>query len=147
MRLHQRTDFAIRLLIYLGLAGSGPVSVGRVASSFAISEHHLAKVAQRLRDLGYVRLVRGRSGGLELLRDPEDIRMGELVRQLEQHILVECFEPATDQCRISSACSLKRLLERARSSFFAELDRSTLADLITPRRDLVRLLSIGATSS
>ena len=70
MRLHQRTDFAIRLLIYLGLAGSGPVSVGRVASSFAISEHHLAKVAQRLRDL--VSGERRRRGRRRARQQPEE---------------------------------------------------------------------------
>ncbi|MCB9596258.1 MAG: Rrf2 family transcriptional regulator [Sandaracinaceae bacterium] len=143
MHLQQRTDYAIRLLIHLAVDRSGPRPVGDIARGFDISEHHLAKVAQRLRELGYLSTIRGRNGGFELALDPASIRLGDLVRQLEEMTIVECFDRAQNRCAITGACLLRGVLERARASFLAVLDEHTLEDLVGPRRaDLAQVLDI-----
>ena len=142
MHLQKRTDFAIRLLVHLAVAEDEVVPVARVAHAYGISEPFLAKVAQALRDRGHVRAVRGRRGGLALARAPADIRIGQVVRELEDLTLVECFDPDRDDCAITPACRLRPLLEKARAAFLAVLDESTLDDLIRRRRSrLVQLLS------
>ena len=145
MRLTQFSDFALRTLLYVGAHPDRLVPVGEVASAYRISYNHLVKVAAMLVDLGVVEAVRGRRGGLRLAKAPSEIGVGWVVRRTESDFhLVECFDRSTDSCPISPACVLKNVLQDARKSFFAALDRYTLADLLdTPDRQtrLVQLWS------
>lgn len=155
MQLTQFTDYALRILLYLGhhQAGAAPGSAraaagaerGRlpavldIGRAYGISVNHLSKVAQRLGQLGFIVTTRGRTGGLRLGRDPSQISIGELVRSTEQFHLVECFDPAHNQCPITPACELKRALWEAQQQFLKVLDRYTLADILTRREELVQL--------
>jgi Rrf2 family nitric oxide-sensitive transcriptional repressor len=143
MQLTLHTDYALRLLIYLGVHEGHTVTVQSAAESYGISANHLAKVTRRLTQLGYVRTARGRGGGLQLRVPPASINIGQLVRQTEtSRALVECFQPHWG-CPIEPACGLKPMLRRAQDAFFAELDRHTLADLLHQPHRLATLLVRG----
>lgn len=143
MQLQQKTDYALRLLILLALEPEQPVSVARVASLYGLSEHHLAKIAQRLRDLELVTTTRGRTGGLRLARAPEAIEVGAVVRAFEDRPLVECFDPRGD-CAIGGGCVLRRALAEAQARFLEVLDGYTLADLVARPAPLQRALGLVA---
>ena len=140
MRLTTFSDYALRVLIYLGVREGGPATVGDIANAYGISANHLMKVVHHLGKHGYVETLRGRGGGMRLARSPERINLGELVRRSEERKLVECFE-GQSTCRIESACALRGILGEALESFFAVLDRHTLADLLRRERALARVLA------
>jgi Rrf2 family nitric oxide-sensitive transcriptional repressor len=130
MRLNLQTDYALRMLIYLAQHG-GQASVDEVAGAFAISRHHLMKVAQQLMALGYVTARRGRGGGMSLARPPADINVGAIVRQLEPTgTFVECFSRQTNGCVIAGVCGLQGALGLALGDFLTRLDGYTLAMLV-----------------
>lgn len=130
MRLNLHTDYALRLLMFLG-QGQGQASVETIAGVFGISRNHLMKVAQQLAALGYVEARRGRGGGLTLARPPEQINIGEVVRALEPTgTFVECFDRGTNTCRIAGACGLQGALNLALGDFLARLDKYSLVDLV-----------------
>ena len=141
MHLTRFTDNALRCLTLLALEPEGDVTVGEVARRLAMSEDHLFKVVARLSQIGCIETVRGRTGGMHLARAPETIVIGAVVRATEESFaLVECFSPADNQCPIAPACRLAKALDKALSAFLAELDAITLADLVVPRRKLLKLL-------
>jgi Rrf2 family transcriptional regulator, nitric oxide-sensitive transcriptional repressor len=87
------------------------------------------KVANVLTRAGLLTAVRGRSGGLRLAKPPGDIRIGDVVRATEPDFaLVECFASG-NQCVITGACRLPRILNEGLDAFNAVLNRYTLADL------------------
>lgn len=130
MRLTRHTDYAYRVLIYLASHPRSIVSVRELAKAYSVSHHHLAKVAGELTGKGYTRVVRGRTGGLTLNRDPQTILLGEVVRDFEPTLnLVECFQMETNQCPISQACRLTNILKTAQFEFLSVLDSYTLADV------------------
>jgi Rrf2 family transcriptional regulator, nitric oxide-sensitive transcriptional repressor len=130
VNLNLRTDYSLRLLVYLSVHPGETVTVARVAAAYGISSNHLTKVAQALGTTGVIELVRGRSGGVRLAKAPEKIGLGQVVRRVEgDQVLVECFDPATNTCIIAPVCALKRVLREAQQSFYAVLDRYTLADV------------------
>lgn len=68
---------------------------------------------------------------MRLMVAAQDINVGAIVRATETDFnLVECFDPVTNQCRLSSHCRLRGVLEQAMESFFKVLDGVTLADLM-----------------
>jgi Rrf2 family nitric oxide-sensitive transcriptional repressor len=78
---------------------------------------------------------------VRLARPADKIIVGDVVRGTEDNLtLVECFDPATNQCPIAPACALAPALDEALQAFFAVLDRHTLADLTARPRSLTRLL-------
>jgi len=142
MRLTEHTDYALRTLIYLGVRGDRLTPVGEVAQAYGLSKNHLLKVAGHLAAAGYVQTVRGNGGGLRLAQPAEAINIGAVVRITETDLnLVPCFCEGGG-CRIEVGCVLRTTLNVALRAFLAELDRTTLADLVKPRPLLGRLLGL-----
>jgi len=147
MRLTLQTDYALRMLIYLAVNRNRSSRVADVAESYGISHNHLLKVALRLGKLGYVTTLRGRTGGISLAHRPEDINLGEVVRQMEDDFaLVECMRLDGGGCAISPACKLNGLFSDALKAFLSVFDSHTLADITGNRAALLGLLSIDKNS-
>ena len=135
MRLTLYTDYSLRVLLYLAGKEDENVTITEIADFYRISRNHLVKVVHNLGIDGYILTSRGRHGGLRLARPAQDILVGELVRSTEPDLdLLECFNPATDQCVITSSCSLKSVLFNAQKNFLSALDQYTLADIAKASR-------------
>jgi len=133
MRLTSYTDYTLRTLMYLGVNRDRLVTIQDIADLHSISKNHLMKVVYQLGLSGIVETVRGRNGGLRLKREPEEINIGALVRETETDFyMAECFDRDNNQCALTSACKLKRVLTQATSAYLAVLDNVTLAGLLMP---------------
>ena len=140
MRLTLSTDYALRLLMLVGLEPDRLVTIEEVADRFHISKNHLMKVAYQLGQAEYLETVRGRNGGLRLGKAPEQIVVGEVVRTMEPDFaVVECEEP-TGYCKIAPCCALRSAMRKAVQAFLTKLDEYTLEDLLRPRSRLRQLL-------
>ncbi|MFC2967944.1 RrF2 family transcriptional regulator [Acidimangrovimonas pyrenivorans] len=134
MRLTSFTDYGLRMLMCMASAPDRAFSTVELAKEFGLSRNHLSKIVQKLTQGGYIVTRRGIGGGAALARAPEDIRLGDLVRLLEEgQALVECFAEGGGDCTIDGCCRLKGRLRRAEAAFLADLDRSTLADIALPQ--------------
>ena len=143
MQLTRFSDYALRVLLYLGAHGEEVVPASTISEAYGISAEHVAKIAKWLAQEGYVIAQRGKGGGIRLGKRPEQIRIGALIRRSEPHDeLLECFDRTTSSCPVASACRLKRALEEAHRAFFAVLDDYTLRDLLGNGPELVQLLAL-----
>ena len=134
MQLTRHTDYALRILMYLAANHKDVSSVAEIADYYSISRNHLVKVVQGLTEHGYVSTLRGKNGGMYLAYEPENILVGDVIRQMENHFeLVECFCAETNTCPVSGACELKHVLGKALNTFLEELDKVSLADIIKPK--------------
>ncbi len=144
MRLTQHTDYALRVLIHVGLKQGGASTIREIAESYGISRNHLMKVAHELGRIGVIAPTRGRGGGLALARAPGEIIVGEIVRRMEESMaLVECFKGPHNTCPIAGLCRLERALAQALHAFIAVLDDLTLADLLVNRAALATRLGVA----
>ncbi len=148
MRLTTFSDYSFRVLIYLGAAPDGLATIEQISAAYGISANHLMKVVHRLAQLGYIETVRGKGGGMRLARPPAAINVGEVLRATEDGFaLVECMDSREADCRIASACVLKRALGEALAAFLQALDRYTLADLLRSRAPVSALLFMPRAAS
>lgn len=130
MRLTSFTDFGLRMLMRIAGAPDRGFSTADLAEEFGLSRHHLTKIIQKLAQAGYVTTRRGGGGGAMLSRPAGEIRLGSIIRLLEEgQPLVECFAASGGDCTIDGRCRLKARLRSAEAAFLADLDRSTLADI------------------
>ena len=130
MQLTQFTDYSLRLLLFLTEHPDRLCTIGEIAEWYGISKEHLVKVSHHLCKQGYIRSVQGKGGGIGLNRLPEEMNLGEVVRDTEPNFhTVECFDRERNRCRITARCKLKGVLHEATYRFFSVLDQYTLRDL------------------
>ena len=140
MRLTLHTDFALRVLIQAGLNDGKLTRINDIAQTFGISKAHFMKVVNDLSQKGYLDTLRGRNGGIRLMREPRHINIGQVVRDTENQLdVIGCLE-REGYCCIERVCVLRRALRDASNAFLAVLDTYTLADLIKPKEQLSSLL-------
>jgi Rrf2 family nitric oxide-sensitive transcriptional repressor len=142
MRLTIFTDYTLRTLIYVGLRPGVMVTIADIADAYRISPNHLMKVVHKLALSGDIETLRGQHGGLRLARAPEQICIGAVVRRSEPDLsLVPCMQDG-EKCVIQEQCLLAYTVRDALQAFLDVLDRLTLADLLSRRRELSGLLGI-----
>lgn len=143
MRLSRHTDYALRVLIHLAAAPDRRVSIAGIARTYSISENHLMKVVHMLGRAGLIQTVRGRGGGIQLAKPPEEISVGLVVRHGESGLnLADC-----GSCIIAPSCGLTGVLAEALVAFLAVLDRYTLADVSRRRGELAALLGLDVPAA
>lgn len=131
MQLTVQTDYAFRILMYLQDRPQKRIQTKEISAFYNISKNHLVKIVNHLTNLGYIESIRGRyHGGIQLCIDPKNITLGKLLSKLETNMsLVECFSPEKNHCRITSHCTLYKVLSDAQKAFIKTLEKRTLHSL------------------
>ncbi|MDQ6975167.1 MAG: Rrf2 family transcriptional regulator [Mariprofundaceae bacterium] len=131
MQLTMYSDYSLRILLHLAAHKDRLIPLTEITTLHNVSHHHLVKVVQNLVAQGYVRTIRGKSGGMQLAMDAEILNIGAVVRTTEPHMnLLECFDQKTNTCPLTDKCRLKGVLYQARKNFMDTLDAYTLADML-----------------
>lgn len=137
MKLTRYTDYALRVLLYLGARPDRLCSISEMAKAYNISQNHLMKVVHDLGKAGFVASQRGRRGGIQLARPPAEIRVGAVVRHTEEGFdLIDC-----GNCIIAPACGMTGVLRQALAAFMSVLDEHTLEDVLAKRVDMLSLFA------
>jgi Rrf2 family nitric oxide-sensitive transcriptional repressor len=132
MHLSKFSDYALRVLMIAAARGDDRLTIQETAATFGISQGHLKKVVLKLTRAGYLRGIKGRSGGYLLAKSPEEINLGAVLRMTETDFGVfECFHDG-QTCPIVGPCRLPSLAHKAISAFLATFDQVTLADVALP---------------
>lgn len=141
MQLTKHTDYAFRILLFLGRLPAGErSSVAELSAFYDISANHLAKVVMRLGQLGWIDTARGKGGGIALSQTALAASAGDIVRAFEPRLEpVDCYAPA---CGLLPDCRLKSVLAQAMAGFMQALDGVKLAELLA--RDDVQVLTLLA---
>jgi Rrf2 family protein len=130
MKISTRGRYGVRLLIDLAEhTGEDHVSLASVAARQNISIRYLEQVAVILRRSGYIRSVKGASGGYALARNAGDINIGEVLRVLEGDMLVvDPPLPGAKESKIQR-CIRTTVFDRLNERIAAVIDRKTLASV------------------
>ena len=83
LNISEAASLALHSMALLASRGSEPHPVRELAETIGASEHHLAKVLQRLARSGLVKARRGPGGGFELARPAGDITLLEVLETID----------------------------------------------------------------
>ena len=82
MQLNRSTDYAIQMLLYLAKEGK-TVSSSKLAAAIGVSHRYLLQISAKLRAAGFIRAAYGSSGGLKLVKDPDEISLYDIILSME----------------------------------------------------------------
>ncbi len=83
LRVSDAASLGLHAVTLLAASTDRLLSTREIAAALGASEAHLSKVLQRLAHLGFVRAMRGPSGGFELARDADEITLLDVYEAVE----------------------------------------------------------------
>ncbi len=132
MRFSTRGHYGLKAMFDLAQHyGGAPVPLKSVAARQSLSVQYLEQLIAILRKAGLVKSVRGAQGGYMLARNPQEIKVGDVVRALEGPLApVDCVHEIDPKvCDQADDCITRIVWEKIRNSIAQVMDSITLADL------------------
>jgi Rrf2 family protein len=126
LRFSKRADYGLMAIHYIAFhQHHGVVNAKRIAEDLGIPAELLAKVLQRLAKRKLITSVNGPKGGYVLAREPEKIKVGEVLRAIEGPLaIVHCYQDY--QCPQLDRCNIRRPVWAIQASIERLLDTITL---------------------
>ena len=144
MHVTTRTSLAMKTLMFCAVNPGRIVRRTEIAQACNASENHLAQVIYLLAQQGFLKTIRGRSGGLTLARPPEEVTVGDVFRKFERVLAFsDCIGPQKGECPLAGTCRLTCVLNAALDAFYAKLDATRLSDLVDGNDALARQLRVA----
>ena len=85
MKISAKTDYACRALLELSLhwPNHQPLQVVDIAAQQHVPVKFLTQILLTLKQMGYVQSLRGQKGAYLLARAPKDIKLSDVIKELE----------------------------------------------------------------
>lgn len=132
--ISQKAKYALRALVALARARPDrPVMIGEIAESQKIPRKFLELILLELKYHGIVASRRGKAGGYMLLRPPETITFGEILRIIDGPVApLPCLSKMAYRrcadCPNEGACEIRRVFARVAEATREVLDHTSIAD-------------------
>ena len=128
--LTKNTDYAIRALLHIARNGEGYLSSREISSDEEIPLPYLRKILNKLREEEIIITREGVGGGAKINRDPEKIRVSNLIRIFQGDItLLDCVF-RKNICINIKTCPLRKRIKKIEKVVVKELESVTIADLL-----------------
>ena len=104
MKLSSKARYGLKAMCYMAdRHGEGVISLSTMSSSIGVSEKYLEQLISTLRKAGLISANRGANGGYFLSKSPDDISVGEIIRALEDGlVIIDCL---SGECDSKCGCS------------------------------------------
>ncbi|MBD8067649.1 RrF2 family transcriptional regulator [Bacillus sp. PS06] len=151
MKVSSKGEYALRALLLLGQNQGKVMSIQEISEKTLVTVHYLEQLLLQLKKLGYLQSKRGAKGGYLLYKSPDEINIGEVIRDLEGPLSPMGCASITkyEACPLEEGCQLKPLWSLVRDTIAYVLERTSLEDLLENRISLVEgedLLVIKTTN-
>lgn len=140
--LTKHSDYAIRALLSLGAAEGRYLSARAVSLEQDIPYQFLRRILQELIRHGLVHSREGAQGGFSIARDPDAIRVMQLIEIFQGPVQVSDCMFRKQVCSNRSRCVLRHELVRIERTVREEFEKITIGSLL---RDLETLNAAGGS--
>ena len=130
-----KARYALRALVELARAEGRQLTASDLATRADAPRKFLEAILLSLSRAGIVTSHRGRTGGYALLKAPEEITFGEVLRLIDGPLaLLPCLSKIAyrrcEDCRDETNCEIRRVFARVADATRQVLDSTTLADAV-----------------
>ena len=133
MLVSQKCQYALRAVFELAKRNDqGPVKIGHIARTQAISQRFLEVILRQLKQGGFVESRRGKEGGYLLAKSPAELSVGDIIRFIQGSVgPTDCVADDTaSECPLYGCCVFLPMWQEARDAMERVYDKSTFQHLI-----------------
>ena len=133
MNITSKGRYALRVMLDLAQhRQEGYISLKTIAERQGYSMKYLEMIVGSLKRAGLVASIRGKEGGYQLVRDPEDYTIGEILRCIEDNLApVSCIKGGDSCCEHAGECMTVPMWKELDDITNTYLDGVSLQDLLT----------------
>lgn len=134
--LSKKTKYAFHALTYLGKQKEKtPVLISEIATRTKVPKKFLESILLDLKKAGILTSKMGKGGGYYLLRDPEDVKLADVIRMFNGPIaLLPCvslnYYEACDECSSEATCGLNKIMIEVRDETLKIVAQKSLKDIL-----------------
>lgn len=134
--ISQRARYAFKAMVALARAKPGEgLQIRQLCEQEKLPRKFLEQILLTLKAAGYISSRRGRDGGYEILKSPDKIHIGPLLRTVDGPIApLPCLSRTAyrrcEDCRDEAHCELKIAFEKAYGLYLSALENTTLAEVM-----------------
>ena len=136
MKISAQEEYGLRCLVQLASLGDGEsLTLPQIAEREGISPANAGKLMWLLNKAGFVSATRGTKGGYSLSRLPEEIKLNEVIKILEQDEIdnhCESYKGVMEKCVHKGDCGIRPVIVGLHEIVQNALAHITLAQLIGP---------------
>ena len=127
-QISDAVSLAMHSTVFLAQQPEHRSTTARIAETYGFSQHHLAKVRQRLTRAGLLAATRGPGGGVELAMAPDRISLLAIYECIEGPMSCNACVLKTPSCGREN-CIFGDLVKNVNVRIRAYFETTTLADL------------------
>jgi Rrf2 family protein len=133
--LTKKSKYGLKAVLYLAAqVGRGPISVAEVAERERIPRKFLEAILLDLKRHGLLHSRKGKGGGYCLMKQPNEITIGQIIRTLDGPLaLIPCVSQTAyarcEECIDEETCGVRRAMKEVRDATAQILDHTTLSGL------------------
>lgn len=141
MKISTKGRYALRLMLDLALStGDEYIKIKDIAKRQDISEKYLEQIVNILNKAGFVRSIRGASGGYKLAKSPKEYTVGMILRLTEGSLApVSCVEYEENECDRYNMCATVDLWKKLSDAISGVVDSVTLEDIVKNHNEKIKL--------
>ncbi|HET9570951.1 MAG TPA: Rrf2 family transcriptional regulator [Bacteroidales bacterium] len=129
MKLSKTSEYALRILIYMGKDVQRLYSAKQLVEALAISDKYLRRLMTDLTKSGIVASIQGRDGGYVIAKRPEEIKLADIIEAIEGMDKYTGCLLGFENCSDDKPCALHTSLGPIREEFFRVFTQKSLNDL------------------
>jgi Rrf2 family protein len=131
MRLTYKGDYSIKIILELAMHhGKGVMTIQELSKKGDVPIKFLEQVLLDLKRGGFVESKRGKKGGYELAKRPDQIKLGEIVRYIDGPTEpIACVSDRYKGCKEADRCVLRNIWQRVDGAISGIIDNITFEDL------------------
>ncbi|MDL2310940.1 Rrf2 family transcriptional regulator [Peptostreptococcaceae bacterium OttesenSCG-928-C18] len=131
MKLSTRGRYGLQAMYVLGKNYKGePISLSEISKTTGLSNSYLEQLIRRLKKGGLVDSVRGSQGGYFLTKNPNEISIGDILRNLEEFFgTTECTQDDSC-CPKQEGCPTRGVWVEISNVITRKTDSMTLEEMI-----------------
>ena len=131
LKLSTKGQYGVRAMYEIAQGyPSEPVNIKSISERQDVTVSYLEQILNKLKNAGLVKSIKGPGGGYLLTREPKEITIGAILRELEGPIAItSCLDPEEGCVRVDG-CVTHLLWKALGQQIETFLDTITLKDLI-----------------
>lgn len=133
MKITQETDYALRILMYLAIAGKGvKIDAKTISEAEGVTLRFTLKILRKLAQTGMVISFRGVNGGYALDVEPKDLNMKNVIEAIEGPIYINKCLYDEELCNLnrSSTCKLHYIFSEIQEKVLKEFEDTSIQDIL-----------------
>lgn len=135
MKISAQDEYGLRILLQIAkVPAEDGLSLSQISDLEQISQAYAAKVTRALRIAGFIKSIRGHKGGYVLAKQPQEIKINDVLRAMGGAIYDDKFcgqhTGTLSLCTNSVDCSIRSLWTILQLNMDKLLDQISLRDLM-----------------